>query len=154
MWKPNLLFVSKAAAALVVTVAAFGAEPLIETKKLESLAVEARTPAEHATVSRHFLLRAEALDAKAAEHEANVRKLTKSAGTMGLGMAPGDGDKDPMPDPEETTFEQAHDRRVVSGRAVLTFQIHFLPHTDRRSSFGYTPVCFFPAQVAATAHGG
>jgi hypothetical protein len=91
MWKPNLLLLSRAATALVVTVAAFGAEPLLETAKLESLAVEARTPAEHATVSRHFRLRAEALDAKAAEHEANVRKLTKSAGAMvhkWPGMAP------------------------------------------------------------------
>lgn len=59
-----------------------------------------------------------------------------------------------MPDPEETSFEQAHDRQVVSGSPVLTFQIHFLPHTDRRSGFGYTPVRFFFAQVAATAHGG
>lgn len=54
----------------------------LETPKLEALALNARTPEQHAAVSRRFRLRAEALDAAAATHEANVRTLTRSAGAM------------------------------------------------------------------------
>ncbi|MCC6390583.1 MAG: hypothetical protein IT167_08270 [Bryobacterales bacterium] len=105
MWKPNLLFVSKSALALALMGSSMAAGSQLEAAKLEDLATEARTPAQHAAVSRQFRLRAEALDSKAAGHEANVKKLTKSAGAM-VQKWPGMATK-----PLETEREKAMEAR-------------------------------------------
>ncbi|MDX1982163.1 MAG: hypothetical protein SFV51_17960 [Bryobacteraceae bacterium] len=53
------------------------AEPIAEAKKLEAMATAAKTPAEHASVSRQYRLRAESFEAKAAVHEAEAKKLSE-----------------------------------------------------------------------------
>lgn len=47
------------------------------TAQLAALAREARTPSDHATVAKGYRLQAESLEAKAAEHEARVERLSK-----------------------------------------------------------------------------
>lgn len=47
------------------------------TTQLAALAREARTPSDHARVAKSYRLQAESFEAKAAEHEARVEKLTK-----------------------------------------------------------------------------
>ncbi|MCC6367480.1 MAG: hypothetical protein IT165_28495 [Bryobacterales bacterium] len=108
MWKPNLLFVSKAAVALALMASSVTAKPRIEAAKLETLAMEARTPEQHAAVSRQFRLRAEALEAEAAGHEANVKRLTKSAGAM-VRKWPGMATK-----PLEAEREKAKEARLAA----------------------------------------
>lgn len=55
------------------------AEPVdratMETHRLEALSKDAKTAAQHAAVARQYRLRAEALEAKAVQHEAGARKL-------------------------------------------------------------------------------
>jgi hypothetical protein len=50
---------------------------LIDIKELELLAKEAKTPAEHAAVAKHYRLRAEAFETKAVKHEEEAAKLAK-----------------------------------------------------------------------------
>ncbi len=53
-----------------------GAEPRMDEKKLHEMALSAKTPAEHATVAKHYRLRAENFEAKAKSHDAEVRRLS------------------------------------------------------------------------------
>lgn len=78
----QLLITSASSLALILTLAAPAAavEPakekdLIDANKLALMAREAKTPAEHATVAKHYRLRAEAFEAKAQKHEAEAQKL-------------------------------------------------------------------------------
>jgi len=48
------------------------------TTQLAALARDARTPSEHARVSKGYRLQAESFDARAAEHEARVAKLSRN----------------------------------------------------------------------------
>lgn len=45
--------------------------------RLAELAREARTPSDHAHVAKAYRLRAESFEARAAEHEAHVERLTR-----------------------------------------------------------------------------
>jgi hypothetical protein len=65
------------ALAIVFSVPAAAVEPT-DAKKLEMIARDAKTPAQHANVARQYRLRAEALEAKAEQHEAEARKLMTS----------------------------------------------------------------------------
>lgn len=118
MWKPNRLFVSKSALALALIRSSMAAGPQLEAAKLEGLAVEARTAARHAALSRQFRLRAEALDAEAAGHEANVEKLTKSAGAM-VRKWPGMATK-----PLETEREKAMEARRAARESRKSAEKH------------------------------
>ena len=59
-----------------------GSEPIKEAAALEAMAKEADTPKEHAQVAKQYRLRAEALEAKAAKHEDNARKMRNSTNAM------------------------------------------------------------------------
>jgi hypothetical protein len=58
------------------------AEPVLSAERLHSMAREARTANQHARVSKHYRLRAEALEAEAAKHEATAAEYTRSLGPM------------------------------------------------------------------------
>lgn len=80
-WMRNLLLtVSSFALVGALAVPAAAVEPsagnTIESQELELLARDAKTPAEHANVARHYRLRAEAFEAKATRHEAEARKMS------------------------------------------------------------------------------
>lgn len=59
-----------------------GSEPVKSSAALETLAKQASTPKEHAQVARQYRLRAEALEAKAVQHEENARKMRTSSNPM------------------------------------------------------------------------
>ena len=58
------------------------AEPVLSAERLHAMAREAKTVKEHAEVSRHYRLRAAALEAEAAKHEADAAAYTRSLGAM------------------------------------------------------------------------
>lgn len=63
----------------------------VEITKLQAMAEQAKTPAQHAAVAKQYRLRAESFEAKAVEHEINAERYAKAAGAMYRkwpGMAP------------------------------------------------------------------
>jgi hypothetical protein len=79
----KLALSAMAVAGLMVMPAAMsGSEPVKESAALEALAKKADTPKEHANVAKQYRLRAEALEAKAAEHEANAKKMRNNTNAM------------------------------------------------------------------------
>jgi hypothetical protein len=64
-----------------------GAAPVdhvLQPDAIEQLSKKASTPEEHAKAAKQLRLRAEALDAKAAEHEENARNLRKTTNPMSV----------------------------------------------------------------------
>ena len=55
---------------------------IAESQQLQALAREATTSPEHAAVARQYRLQAESFAARASEHEANVKRLARTAGPM------------------------------------------------------------------------
>jgi hypothetical protein len=68
-----------AALGLLVGVPA-GAQSVRSVEQTHAMAATADSPTEHATAARQYRLHAEALDAKAEEHETKVKALTRAAG--------------------------------------------------------------------------
>ena len=66
----------------VLSLGASPAEPVLQPKAVEELSKNASTPEEHAKAARQLRLRAEALEAKATEHEENARKMRSGANPM------------------------------------------------------------------------
>jgi hypothetical protein len=65
-------------ALLAITAAApLAAEPMVDEKKLEVMAKEAKTSADHARVAKQYRLRAEAFELKAIGHEAAAAREAK-----------------------------------------------------------------------------
>src|SRR5262245_11261110 len=54
----------------------------VSGERLQAMASEAKTEGDHAEVARQYRLRAEALDAEAAQHEQRAKDLDRSAGAM------------------------------------------------------------------------
>jgi hypothetical protein len=69
-------FMAALGVALLLGAGIAAAEPVIEAEKLETMAKAAKTSTEHATVAKHYRLRAEAFEAKARQHETEARKLS------------------------------------------------------------------------------
>lgn len=80
--KLRTLMLTAVSAGILLTVPAFGADLGIAPTELQALEKTADTPAEHATIAKHYRLRAEALEAKAAEHERNVQRYSQAAGAI------------------------------------------------------------------------
>jgi len=80
------------ATGLVLAAGSASAQRVNERQDLQTMARAASTTAEHASVARQYRLEGEAFAAKASEHEANVNRMTKSAGSImhkWPSMAPG-----------------------------------------------------------------
>ena len=76
-----MTFSAYRASLLALTLVAFSGPVFAQDNpaQLAALAREARTAGEHADVARRYRLQADALDAKAAQHEARAETLAKNA---------------------------------------------------------------------------
>ena len=77
--------------AALMTGAAYG-QTTAKMERTHSLASSARTSVQHATVSKQYRQHAESFAAQAAEHEKNVRDLTRASGAAPIkwpGLASG-----------------------------------------------------------------
>jgi hypothetical protein len=57
-------------------------EPVLEAEALELMSKKAESPEDHAKAAKQFRLRAEALEAKAAKHEENAKKMATGHNPM------------------------------------------------------------------------
>jgi hypothetical protein len=76
--KPARYTLQAAAAVLALVALADrgqAAEPVLEAKAIERMSETATTASDHARVARQYRLRAESLEAKAADHEKEARRL-------------------------------------------------------------------------------
>jgi hypothetical protein len=74
-WMPKTLTMALAAALLLAFPPASTAAEPVDEAKLEAMARDAKTPAEHAKVAKQYRLRAEAFETNAKKHEEEARKL-------------------------------------------------------------------------------
>jgi flagellar motor protein MotB len=74
-WMPKTLTMALAAALLMAFSPALTAAEPVDEAKLEAMARDAKSPADHAKVAKQYRLRAEAFEAKANKHEEEARKL-------------------------------------------------------------------------------
>jgi hypothetical protein len=93
----------------ITAAAPVAAEPMVDEKKLEVLAKEAKTPADHARVANQYRLRAEAFELKAIEQEAIAAKEAKRTPNPLAAKWPGMA---------RNTAKQARDKAVQARRAA------------------------------------
>jgi hypothetical protein len=93
----------------ITAVAPAAAEPMVDEKKLEVMAKEAKSAADHARVAKQYRLRAEAFELKAIEYDAIAGKEAKRT-PLGAEVK--------WPAMGRNTGKQARDKAVQARRAA------------------------------------